>query len=522
MEDGIPTDADMLEFGAKSAKGSVIFTSSKVLSAVVTLVLLIFLARVLKPADYGLYAIVVAFSTMLHAGSNFGMTTALRKKLPQLKLKHDIFSVMSSAYTLILIEAVPVVLVGVAISGFLAVHAYNNPMLVLPLEIGAITVLFSVLFNLSVSVLTGIDKVAGSSLSVIIYSLAQLIAVIVLVIAGYGIVGALVGTIVGLFIGMIAALASIIRYIGLEFVRPKKVEMKELSRFTAPLVVSGISASGSTSLAVLVLGIFVGSFVVGEYNAAFKLGSFASVIIISIAFVLLPTFSKAIANEGLSRKLGSLFNNSIYYTLLFMLPVVAYVISVAKPLIYLFFSSEYLLTPLYFMVIVIGITLGIVGNYGTNIIIGYGDTKRTTKYQLIVVGIEILLLVALTPFIKVYGVLLSIFIVGPLVMDAIYINALKKSFSIHLNYRQITLLAIAFVVLLAILYIPSVLIHGKKLIALNAVLALLLYPIIVSRRHAVHAKNLEFLKEVGKRLKISKLMNILVNYTMHFLPYQRK
>ncbi|MEM0150131.1 MAG: oligosaccharide flippase family protein, partial [Candidatus Micrarchaeaceae archaeon] len=491
MEEENPAEIGISEFGASTAKGSLIFTSSKVLSAIVTLALLIFLARVLKPADYGLYAIVVAFSTTLHASGNFGMATAMRKKLPQLKSLHDKFLTLSSAYAMSLAVTALVVIAGVAISGLLAVYAYNDSALQFPLEIGAVMVLFSVMFNLSISALIGIGKVAGSSISVIVYSAVQLIAVVIFVLMGFGIVGALLGTVLGLLAGFIVAIAYTLKYIGFEFVKPTKAEMGELGKFTLPLVVSGISVNGSKSIAVLVLGIFASSFIVGEYNAAFRLGSFAEVIITSLAFMLLPAFSKAFVNEGLAKRLSSIFNSSIYYTLLFMLPIIAYVASTAKPLIYLFFSSAYSFTPPYFIAIVIGITIGIIGNYGSNIIIGYGDTKRTTKYQLTVVAVELLLLVALTPFIKVYGVLVSVFIVGPLVMDAIYISALKKSFNISLDYRQLALLVAASIVLLAVLYIPSVLIHGKKLLLVDAVLAFLAYPIIAGELHAVRKKNLE-------------------------------
>ncbi|MGC8652209.1 MAG: oligosaccharide flippase family protein [Candidatus Micrarchaeia archaeon] len=510
-------DSEMLEFGATTAKGGVLFTSSKIISTVVTLVLLIFLARVLRPADYGLYAIAIAFSTTLHASGNFGMATAIRRKLPQLKDRLGVFSVISNAYALSLGITVAVVIAGIALSGFLAAYAYHNSSLTVPLELAALMVLFSVMYNLSVSVLVGIDRVADSAYGVISYSVAQLVAVVALVLLGFGIVGALLGTLLGLATGMIASMLFIIKRLGLMFVKPQKKEMKELGKFTTPLVVSSIASNASMSFAVLVLGLFVSAFVVGEYNAAFKLGSFAQVIIISVAFLLLPAFSKAMSSESLSKKLSSILNGSIYYTLLFLLPLVAYVIAVAKPLIYLFFSSAYSSTPTYFIVIVIGITIGIVGHYGINIIISQGDTKRTTKYQLIVAAAELLLLAALTPLFKVFGVLLSIFIIGPLVMDVIYINALEKSFGISLRYRQLILFSIASIILVVVLLIPGVFVHGKALLLVDAVLAILLYPVIVGKLRIVKSNDLAFIKSVGKRLRLSGITDALVRYTQKFV-----
>jgi len=512
----------LVEFGASTAHGGFVFTASKAISALVTLILLIFLARYLKPADFGIYGIAVSFSLLLHAGGSFGMATAMRRRLPQLKSKGEIFSMMSNAYALSLIVTIVVVAFGVGISGILARYAYGNESLALPLALGAIMVFFSVVYNLSISALIGIGKVASSSYSVIVYSIAQLVFVLALVLAGYGIVGALLGSIAGLFIGLVLGISYMVKYIGFKFVKPSKKEMKDLGRFTFPLVVSGISVNGSKSLAVMVLGLFVSTFIVGEYNAAFKLGNFAEVIITSLSFILLPAFSKAIASVRLSDKISSIFNSSIYYTLLLMLPIVAYLGTVSKPLIYLLYSHAYANTPFYFIFIVVGITLSIIGTYGSNIIIGYGDTKRTTKYQVAVVLVEVALLGAMTPFMKAYGVLLSIYLIGPIIFDVIYIHALEKSFGIRLRYKQLAVLIAANMILFAILLIPSMLIKGLKIILVNAALCIAVYPILVAMLHVVSRKNLEFIENVGKRLRMQFITKPLVSYTMLFLRQEAK
>ncbi|MGC8670148.1 MAG: oligosaccharide flippase family protein [Candidatus Micrarchaeia archaeon] len=507
----------LLDFGTGAAKNGIIFTSSKIISSIMNLALLIFLARFLQPSDFGLYALVVAFSLTLHASGAFGMGTALRRRLPQLNSKKAIFSFISNAFSLSLSITVAIVIFGICISGVLAIYIYHNPSITLPLEIGAIAVLFSVLYNLSIAVLTGIGRIHALSYSVLAYSIVQLFVSIILVEMGFGVMGAILGMLVGLISGFLIAFSFILKNIGFELVKPRLNIMKKLGKFSTPLVISNLSVNGSKSFAVLVLGVFASSFIVGEYNAAFRLGNFAEVIINSLAFMLLPEFSKALVHEKFSQKLSSIFNNSLYYTLLIMLPIIVYLISVAKPLILLFFSSEYYIAPTYFIVIIIGITLGIIGAYGSNIIIGFGDTKRTTKYQLTVILVELFLIVVLTPYLKAYGILIGMFIVGPLMLDIIYMLALKKSFKISLKYKQLSALVLSALILTVILFIPTFILHGKKLILINAILALVFYPIIVGLLHVVRKSNLEFISAVGQRIRISRILGPFIRYTSFFV-----
>jgi O-antigen/teichoic acid export membrane protein len=511
---------EVLEFGSDTAKGGIIFTLSKVISSIAVFLMLIILARLLKPIDFGLYALAIAFSNTLHASGNFGMATALRKKLPEHSSSKEIFELLSNAYTFSLIVTLIIISIGVGISGLLANYAYGNHSLVLPLELGAIMILFSVLFNLTISALTGINAVKGSSYSVIIYSIVQLAASSLLVIYGYGIIGAIIGSMLGLIFGSLAATFMMVSKLGFKLVMPKWKGMKELSHFSIPLVASGISVNGSKSLAILVLGLFATATIVGEYNAAFRVGSFAEVIITSLAFVLLPAFSKAFSNESLNKRISAIFNNSIYYTLLFMLPLVVYAISVSKPLMFLFFTSSYADTPMYFNFIIAGILLGIIGAYGSNLVIGYGDTKRSTKYQLSTVLVELAALVIFTPIFKAYGVLLSIFVIGPIIMDLIYAKALKHNFGVSISMRRILLLLSASLIVAAVLFSLSYFIQGKKIIVVNALASLLIYPPLVALFGAIKMKNINFIRKVGKKTGVSMILDPLLAYTSIFIRSQ--
>ena len=97
--------------------------------------------------------------------------------------------------------------------------------------------------------------------------------------------------------------------------------MKHMLDFSAPVLASNVATYVPPNLAILLLGVYASTAIVGNYNAAFRFGNFVSVILVSISFVLLPAFAKAFSDKDLSSKIGHIYNSSIYYSLLLLLPL---------------------------------------------------------------------------------------------------------------------------------------------------------------------------------------------------------
>ena len=68
---------------ARVARHGIIYVTGQMVGSVAVFLTLIILARQLQPAELGLYAIAIAFYTLLGIFSTFSMGTALRKKLAE-------------------------------------------------------------------------------------------------------------------------------------------------------------------------------------------------------------------------------------------------------------------------------------------------------------------------------------------------------------------------------------------------------------------------------------------------------
>ena len=444
--------------GIRAAKGTLIYTIGNIVGSLAVLLLLIILARLLNPSDFGLYAIAIAFYNILAGHFVFG--TVIRKEIPQAKENRRIAELIINGYSVSLIIALAVSAIAMLASNFIAVSIYHNPAMTNSLVLASALVFLYALFNLTLATLIAIEKVKEGTVIYLLYAFIQLFASVALVLYGYGVFGAIVGLGIGLIIPSIIGICIIARHIEGRLVRPDKKTARHMVDFSVPVLASNVATYVPPNLAILLLGVYATSLTVGNYNAAFRFGSFVSVILVSISFVLLPAFAKAFSDKDLSSKIGKIYNSSIYYTLLLLLPVVIYVVSVSQPLMYLLFSSKYLLAPFYFAVIALGSTVGIISTYAGNLIVGYGDTKRFMYYQLLAVAIQVILLFALVPFFGANGALLALFVISQVLMDILFVYALSKQFTFKQHFAQILRLAIPAVILLA--SSPALLYSGIK------------------------------------------------------------
>ena len=98
---------------ARVARHGIIYVAGQVVGSVAVFLTLIILARQLHPAELGLYAIAIAFYTILGIFSTFSMGTSMRKKLAEDRDKRGKVKLVSSAYSIALTFSLIIALIGV-------------------------------------------------------------------------------------------------------------------------------------------------------------------------------------------------------------------------------------------------------------------------------------------------------------------------------------------------------------------------------------------------------------------------
>lgn len=514
------TSEEVQELGLDTAKKSTIYVGGEIATSVITLILLIFLARILQPTAFGIYAIAVSFNMILSIASNFGIGSAFRKMIPEMKKteRAKIRELLGNGYFVATVFGLIIAIAGILASGYIAVNIYHNSALILVLEIAAFAELFSVLFNLTQGALVGLGQVKEATIANAAYSVFYLLGSVLLVLAGYGVVGAVSGLLVGLVLGTLIGVAYVIKKIGFFFVKPTKKIIKRLTDFSMPVMASYVATQGAQNFSVLILAVYALSSVVGNYGAAFKLARFVEIIITSMTFILLGTFAGALAKKKTAERIGEIYNNSIYYSALFLFPLIAYSVSVSQPITNLLFGASYTTAPLYFAIIVVGMALGLIGSYAGTLIVSAGDTKKFMRYQVGAVLVQLALLFILTPLYQVTGVLVALYLITPLMLNLLYMRALEAQFKFKHTFGQLAKVTIISIVIGLLLYYVSYVMHESKWsLLVNAVVLLLVFPPLAVLTGAATRENLEFIKRTGARLKQLKVfVDYIVKYAYAF------
>jgi len=520
--DYVETSEEVQELSLDTAKKGVIYIGGEIATSVVTLILLIFLARFLQPSLFGLYAIAIAFNAILGIASNFGVGTTFRTLIPKMKMekeKEKIDEMLCNGYFVALVLALLLTIAGMIASPYIANNIYHNSALVLPLELASIAEFFTVLFNLSQGAMVGLGLVKEATIANGVYSVLYLVGSVVLVLLGYGVTGAVAGLVVGLVLASVPSIYYIVKDTKLKLTGLRKQVMKKVTEFSVPIVTSYVATQGAQQFSVLLLGVYAAATVVGNYGAAFKLARIIEIVTTAITFILLGAFAEALAKRQTSKKIGEIYNGSLYYSALFLFPLIAYAISVAQPISNLLFSSIYTTAPLYFAVIAFGMALGLIALYAGTLIISSGNPKKFMKYQVSAVIIQIVLLLVLTPLYQAIGVLIALYLITPILLNILYMKALEDQFKFKHAFGQLIKITILSVVIGLFLYYAARAMHESGwTLVLNAVLMVAVFPPLAAWTKTVTKANLEFIKHTGARLKqLKTIIDLLVGYTYIFV-----
>ena len=510
------------ELGVRTAKAASLLISGRFISIVISAAMFIIVARLLQPHNYGIYILIMSAATIIGTFGNPNLGNYLKEKIPRLASSKKAGGpgvLLADAFLLSVAIGTILLLIGVALGNLISTYFLQATTYNLALDIGFISILLNLLYSTFNDALISVGKSGSAASAAILHSIAQALASVLLVLAGYGIIGALLGYSIGLLLssGLEVYLAN--RKYRLHF------ELKGmLSRFHVAigfskyLTLSGIISGILTNISNVYLGFFVLPAVIGDYGIAQKVLSAIDVITGSIALALIPMFSEAQYRRRSGIEPGKLFYYSIYLSFLVATPVVAYITIFSHDLILLLFSSTYLGATLYMQLVVLSILVSVFYVYGTNFVIGVGKPDKVLKYAVITSIITLASMVVLTKYFGVVGTIISIFYIGSIVPDILYLNYLIAHGS-KIDVQKILRVILANVV-------PAIPLVAMVLLGVFPVLALILgaaiyiavYPVVAAKFRAIETKDVELIRKSGNKLPfLGGILNALLDYALRFV-----
>ncbi|MGC8687823.1 MAG: oligosaccharide flippase family protein [Candidatus Micrarchaeia archaeon] len=512
--DNINESLAVINLGKRTAKMASAVFMAKIFTFLVVGFAFVIVARILGPSTYGIYTLAIAVPGLFTAFGDFGFSTSIIKFLSEYiakKEKDKIIQLIKNVFIILLIGTGTLTALAFIFSGPIATYLFKEPSYTQIFEVGSLLVILGVFFNVFNSVLIGLGLNKKLAYTIIIQVSAQATTSISLALLGFGAYAPLLGTIFGFIFGLSACLFYIKKSfnIPLNLIGVSRKKWWHLLKFSSPLGLSGGIGNLVTNIAIMSLGVYSTSFVIGNFGVSNKLSTMFDLIIGSIGVASLSLFSFASSNsENKLENIEKYYNYTIFFTFLVITPIIFLIVLLAKPVSYIAFGSNYSLAPLYITVMAIGVFLYILNSYSSNLIISTGKVNKILLYSIIISFIELILIPLLIPAMNGFGLSLILFIIAPLISIILYLWYIVRILKISANFYKIFKVLISGIIS-AIFIIPLIILLNTNFIILliaAIIEQIIIYPIIISLTKTINLQLINQIKEIVSDIPIINIL----------------
>ena len=478
------------EMARVSAKGGFHLLWGIVLSTVISSVGTIFIARLLGSDNYGLYAIAIGAPTLISTFRDWGINTAMIKYSAEYNSENNVSKIRSvfvSALAFEIIVGVSLSVFSLGLSQFLA-DFYGRPAIVQLIQIASLFILTGALVNTASAAFTGLEKMHLNSIMLVVQSLVKTAVILALVILGFGTLGAVIGFSVGVLVaGITGVLLIFVMYQALpkppegklEFTKTTKIMLK----YGLPLSIGAILSGFLTQFYSTIMYLFVkDNSLIGNYSVSLNFVVLITFFATPVTTMLFPAFSKLDAKKE-RELLQNVFQYSVKYATLVVVPVTALIMALAQPAINTIFEGKYQEAPFYLALSAITYLLTALGSLSIgNLINSQGYTKYNLKLTLLTVAIGFPLSFVLISQFGIIGLITTSIIVS---LPSLFLGLrfIKKNFGVSVDWASSAKIMFSSGTAAIITYVTISQLHFSSLIQLIAgviifVIAVLLIAVI--------------------------------------------
>jgi O-antigen/teichoic acid export membrane protein len=403
-----------------SAKGGFHLLWGLVVSTVISSIGTILIALFLGEDNMGLYSIAVAAPNLIAIFRDWGITTAMVKYSAQYNSENNIAKIRSifvSGLAFEIIFGLILAILSISISGFLAT-LFQRPAIAPLIQITSIFILTGALVNTATAAFTGMERMHLNSIMLIIQAIVKTALIIGLVVLGFGTLGAVVGFTVAVAIaGISGLLLMFTMYRSLPHPSEGKLDFMQtitgMLKYGLPISIGAILIGFLTQFYGYIMAIFVtDNSLIGNYSVATNFVVLITFFATPVTTMLLPAFSKLDYRKD-QPILQSVFQYSIKYAALIVVPVTALVMSLAQPAIATIFGARYLQAPFFLVLLGIIYLQSAVGTLSIgNLINSQGDTRYNLKLTILSAAIGFPLSFVLISQFGIVGLIVTSTVVG--------------------------------------------------------------------------------------------------------------
>jgi O-antigen/teichoic acid export membrane protein len=356
----------------KAASSGMVLSAGNFAYSIISAVGSIAIARLLGPADYGVVGIALIYPMMLSGLADLGLSTAitryaslgdLRGSLTALWLR----TMASAAFAVVLALLAP----------YMAA-SLQRPHLTPMIQLLAIYTFASGALASVTAFLAGVNKYRDLALINLVTAVVRVSSSIALILAGYGVYGALWGFSIGYSLATIYAFVKLASSASPapNFAKPA---LMDVLGYSLPLYVPGLIGIPLSQFYNILRAVYVTDVEIGNFQIASNLLTPMGIVTGSLSTALFTTLPQLVNKDYEFREA---VNKAARYTAMVIAPIAIALALFSQQVVYVVYGSQYDLAPLYLSIMAFSGLLapfGVVTMY-LNIV---GATKVTMMLNII-------------------------------------------------------------------------------------------------------------------------------------------
>jgi O-antigen/teichoic acid export membrane protein len=409
------------EMGKSSAAGSFRLFIGVATSTIVMAGASVIVGRLMTPAEYGLYGIVLVPATLINLFRDWGVNSAMTRYIAGLRGSnrdeeiHDfivaglIFEVASGILLsfLCLFSAV-----------FIASTIFRRPESASYIAIVSASIISGSLLAASQAGFIGFERMGLNSFTLICQAIVYAVAGPALVLLGYSIRGAVVGYVLGVaaagIIGVATFYALLLRPLRRKRTKNSSIAkaLKAMLNYGVPLSIGSILTGILAQIYIFIAVPITSNATYGSYVASANFTVLLTFFSTPIQTVLFPTFAK-LDPQHEHELIRTIFASSIKYASILIVPAAMILMVLSGPLVGTLYGQKYAYAPFFLTLAAINalyVVLG--GNSVSGFLSGFGETRTVMKWNIITVIVGIPLSILLIPTFGITGLIIASLIDG--------------------------------------------------------------------------------------------------------------
>jgi Membrane protein involved in the export of O-antigen and teichoic acid len=297
------------------------------------------ITKILGSYDYGIWAQINITVSLLSSLALMGLSTGVIRFLSSEKDKDKIREGFFSVIFFVSFTGLLVSIVIFLLSDFLAASIFKDTHTSGYIKVGAFLIFLSAVNQISIFYFRIFQQTKTLAILTLFQTFGQLILILSLLFTGFGLFGVISAALIAQGLLFIISVYKIISQIGFRI--PRFSQIGEYLKYSAPLTPNSLLKWVTDSSDRYMVTYFLGLSPVGIYSASYALGNLITLFIAPIQFILFPELTR-LFDEGKIDEVKVYLSYSMKYFLLIAIPAVFGLSALAKPLLKIFTTQEFI------------------------------------------------------------------------------------------------------------------------------------------------------------------------------------